>query len=147
MIDREQIKICITDKIMVNGVYVLDKENGRKVDSTHETRVIVLKCLKKRLFKPNIWLCVDVDDYIQTNGNVDESMYVTAYETALSPCNTTLIRFNPSAPTFSAIDLKRIDTAINMIDRIQNDKNSRTVSDSLKALREKIEISVKMREI
>ena len=143
----ESIKICISDKIFIGGVYTLDKENKRGVDSTHESRVIALFCLKKRLFKPNVWVCCDVDDYIQSNGNVDESMYIKVLESSLHPCNTTLIRYNPSTPTFSIIDLKRLDNAINMINRIQNDKNSEAVAKSLNALREKIELTVKMREV
>ena len=119
-------------EIIPGKICTIDPNNLMNNDSTGLCIVKVIKLLKYKPFGKSIWSVEDVENNI---------LYEVK-ENVLSPSGMSIIRHDPNMPIFNDISIDTLNTAINLLS--PNDNN---LINRLKALKEKIDVSVKNNEV
>ena len=121
-------------EIIPGKMCTMDPKNILGDDSTGTCLVCVTELVKYKPFGKSIWKVEDIE-----NGIILE-----VSENILYPAGMSIVRRDPNMPIFNESDIESLNWAIGKLEN--SAENKRTV-DRLKALKEKINVSIKVEEV
>lgn len=128
-------------------VCTLDANNLLKQDVAGVNEVIVIGRVKRRPFKYDLW---EVYDAATPKNEVSSApAKFTVAENLLLPSGMSIIRHPVDIPTFNELDVAVVEKIIDSFDHITDGRLTINTKDydRLKALREKMLFTIKMREV
>ena len=127
-------------------VCTIDPKNTLKQDTTGVEEVIIIGRKKRRWFKYDLW---EVRDASYQPGTSDKAPSFIIPENYLLPSGMTIIRFPADIPTFNDLDVAVVQKIIDGLDPANGSKLTISTKDydRLKALKEKMLFTIKMREV
>ena len=130
--------------IMPGTICSFDPKNIINQSALGTITVEVLEIVSRGLFGNNTWKVRDVDD---------PNVVIQVPEKYLYPANMVIIRYPVDLPYVNNLDLEAIDKAISILTCHIPPKEDKTYDeyksflDRMKALKEKLDITYKMREV
>lgn len=123
-------------KVFPGMAYAFDPYNKGGAKETSIMHVITIKKVKNKMFGNSLWEVRDLDS--------ENSKSFIVKESSLYPKNISLVRFPDDLPSFNDKDIGALEGAIEILETLTVAKDD---TKRLKALKAKIELCLKMREL